>query len=238
MIKFFRHIRQNLLSEGKTGTYFKYAIGEILLVVIGILIALQINNWNENRKTQKEIGEIYSQIVFELDNDIAELSDNLERYESMKFVFDSVVSDSRTVDLLDDGLSRIISVNPSTILNKSGVERLRTISVNDSLSLKVIEMYEYLEGFNVREQVIFDSQRIMILKYKDNYSWYPEWISKRITKDNSGKELQDYFVNSQEYRHNVIYIYQLVYNNYVPLLRRTIPQIKEIRNELQNAINK
>ncbi|QCX38427.1 hypothetical protein FF125_08285 [Aureibaculum algae] len=49
MIKFFRKIRQNLLSEGKTGKYLKYALGEIVLVVIGILIALQINNWNQNR---------------------------------------------------------------------------------------------------------------------------------------------------------------------------------------------
>jgi len=50
MINFFRRIRQNLLSEGKTGKYLKYAIGEIILVVIGILIALSINNWNEERK--------------------------------------------------------------------------------------------------------------------------------------------------------------------------------------------
>ena len=50
MIKFFRKIRQNLLSEGKTGKYFKYALGEILLVMIGILLALQVNNWNEQRK--------------------------------------------------------------------------------------------------------------------------------------------------------------------------------------------
>ncbi|MGS2727548.1 DUF6090 family protein [Psychroserpens sp. BH13MA-6] len=53
MIKFFRKIRHNLLSEGKTGKYLKYAIGEIILVVIGILIALQINNWNENQKENK-----------------------------------------------------------------------------------------------------------------------------------------------------------------------------------------
>ena len=50
MIKFFRTIRQKLLSEGNTGKYLKYAIGEILLVVIGILIALQVNTWNEKRK--------------------------------------------------------------------------------------------------------------------------------------------------------------------------------------------
>lgn len=50
MIKFFRKIRQNSLLENKTGKYFKYALGEIVLVVIGILIALQINNWNQQRK--------------------------------------------------------------------------------------------------------------------------------------------------------------------------------------------
>ena len=50
MIKFFRHIRQTLIMENKTSKYLKYAIGEIILVVVGILIALQINNWNENRK--------------------------------------------------------------------------------------------------------------------------------------------------------------------------------------------
>ena len=54
MIKFFRKIRQNLLSEGKTGKYFKYAVGEIVLVVIGILIALSINNWNQNRLESME----------------------------------------------------------------------------------------------------------------------------------------------------------------------------------------
>ena len=55
MIKFFRHIRQNLIMENKTGKYLKYAVGEIVLVVIGILIALQVNNWNENRKTEIKI---------------------------------------------------------------------------------------------------------------------------------------------------------------------------------------
>ncbi|OIQ30856.1 MAG: hypothetical protein BM564_01195 [Bacteroidetes bacterium MedPE-SWsnd-G2] len=54
MIKFYSKIRQKLISEEKTGKYFKYAIGEIVLVVIGILIALQINNWNEHRKASNE----------------------------------------------------------------------------------------------------------------------------------------------------------------------------------------
>ena len=52
MIKFFRYIRNTLVKDGKTTKYLKYAIGEIVLVVIGILIALSINNWNETQKLE------------------------------------------------------------------------------------------------------------------------------------------------------------------------------------------
>ncbi|WP_079512942.1 DUF6090 family protein [Maribacter arcticus] len=66
MIKFFRKIRQNMLNEGKTGKYFKYAIGEIMLVVIGILIALSINTWNENRKIRQSEQEILQNLKSDL----------------------------------------------------------------------------------------------------------------------------------------------------------------------------
>ena len=55
MIKFFRKIRYDLMGENKTGKYFKYAIGEIILVVIGILIAIQLNEWrNENTNNNQK----------------------------------------------------------------------------------------------------------------------------------------------------------------------------------------
>ena len=60
MIKFLRKIRYDLMEKNKTGKYLKYAIGEIVLVVIGILIALSINNWNENRKNN-ELVKVYCQ---------------------------------------------------------------------------------------------------------------------------------------------------------------------------------
>ena len=63
MIKFFRKIRYDLMEKNKTGKYFKYAIGEIILVVIGILIALQINNWNENRKNRVTEADYYCRIL-------------------------------------------------------------------------------------------------------------------------------------------------------------------------------
>ena len=74
MIRFFRQIRYDLMSKGKTSKYLKYAIGEILLVVIGILIALQINNWNEDRKAATFEREILSQIKINLEKDFAALT--------------------------------------------------------------------------------------------------------------------------------------------------------------------
>jgi hypothetical protein len=81
MIKFFRHIRQRLLIEGKTGKYLKYAIGEIALVVIGILIALQVNNWNEVRKDKKLVNEYLMSMMEDLNSDIMEYDQNIRSFE-------------------------------------------------------------------------------------------------------------------------------------------------------------
>ena len=77
MIKFFRKIRYNLMSENKTGKYFKYAIGEIVLVVIGILIALQINNWKENRKNNLKLNSVLIALQDNLQNDTITLAHHI-----------------------------------------------------------------------------------------------------------------------------------------------------------------
>ncbi|NRD24497.1 hypothetical protein HNV10_14660 [Winogradskyella litoriviva] len=94
MIKFFRKIRQNLLSEGKTGKYFKYAVGEIVLVVIGILIALQLNNLNDERKTENLRQVYYKQLLRDFEKDknyIKEASlsidSNMVKYKTYKETF-------------------------------------------------------------------------------------------------------------------------------------------------------
>jgi len=84
MIKFFRKIRYDLMEKNKTGKYFKYAIGEVILVVIGILIALQINNANEEKK-EKELANTYLEnLKLDLKSDISALelaSSDLNFYE-------------------------------------------------------------------------------------------------------------------------------------------------------------
>jgi len=79
MIKFFRSIRKNLLKEGKTSKYLKYAIGEIVLVVIGILIALSINNWNEHRRESQIEIKALTDLKNEFLENKAKMEESIEK---------------------------------------------------------------------------------------------------------------------------------------------------------------
>ena len=149
MIKFFRRIRQQLLSENKTGKYFKYAIGEIILVVIGILIALSINNWNEIRKEANEELKILSEIQSNLKQSLKEtksvLHDNetdLSRYISL---LNHVEQKLPYTVALDTAFCRIPSW-ASPYLTYTAYESLKSrgskLVRNDSLRMQIINMYE------------------------------------------------------------------------------------------------
>jgi len=149
MIKFFRKIRQNLLSEGKTGKYFKYAIGEILLVVIGILIALQINNWNEDRKVRtyelnqlKEIRENLKESKIEIDNDI---KFNTTTVKLFKRILNHMENDLPYDESLDSAF--FVFTNWETpFLPKNGYETIKLSGIdiikNQKLRKEIIKIYE------------------------------------------------------------------------------------------------
>jgi len=82
MVRFFRNIRQKLAAENKVMAYLRYAIGEIILVVVGILIALQVNNWNEQRK--QRINELHYLINLktDLNLNIAEIDNYIKTRRS------------------------------------------------------------------------------------------------------------------------------------------------------------
>ena len=116
MIKFFQNIRQRLISENKLRKYLFYAIGEIVLVVIGILIALQINNWNERQKELTLTNVYYCRILddFKLDKELIEKSQNQVKDHisyGKQLIIDLHNSNKGKHELLNDWL-KVIRLDP------------------------------------------------------------------------------------------------------------------------------
>lgn len=91
MIKFFRNIRKNLLKQAKVRSYFFYALGEIILVVIGILIALQINNWNTNRSQKNKESVYINNIKRDLIEQLASIEKQLEYEDHINSVASPII---------------------------------------------------------------------------------------------------------------------------------------------------
>ena len=164
MIKFFRQIRKSLLMENKTSKYFKYAIGEIILVVIGILIALQINNWNEERKNrnreQSILKNLQSDFKANIDNVDKTYNSFLEAYEASANLLEIISSSdaiygSEIEYLLDEIINKTMSLDINT---GSINEMLNTGSINlirDNNLKKQLSNWSYFETDTQDDVVIY-----------------------------------------------------------------------------------
>lgn len=152
MIKFFRKIRQNLLSEGKTGKYLKYAIGEIALVMIGILLALQINNWNESQKMNKWEHRFLIDLKSELKTNLYQLEEINNRHLSVHNAIIELKSLLKTATLNDK--SKIDSIYaltlfqstffPTTGVYDSGLSAGKVENIkNDRLKYDIMNLYNH-----------------------------------------------------------------------------------------------
>ena len=138
MIPFFRKIRKKMADDNRPLKYMRYAIGEILLVVVGILIALQINNWNEGRKQQNEINGALTQILNDLKQD-KEILDFFNKIEAEHILYLKTISNNNYDSV---GLDTILkSLDHYMYFSKngngySGLKESGKISNIDNLELK------------------------------------------------------------------------------------------------------
>ena len=149
MIKFFRKIRYDLIEKIKTGKYFKYAIGEIVLVVIGILIALQINNWNENRKAEVEEIKILANLKSDLEKTLIEFANAVEFNKSTVAEISKIQHHHKNNLPYDEKLDFSFGVIPHfyfSFVTNSTYKSLQTVGIgiiqNDSLKNKIVNIYD------------------------------------------------------------------------------------------------
>jgi hypothetical protein len=189
MIKFFRKIRQNLLMENKTGKYFKYAIGEIILVVVGILIALSINNWNENQKNQTKKTKLLKALKIEFISNQKQL-DTVLYYDNIVLKSASKLMEfgpETSIDIVQDSLPYWLqnsafrwTFDPLNGALRSGISsgEIHLIK-NDSLSNLLFGWSDFVSDYKegeirtveaVKASKSVIEKHIRLVDYKNTYS--------------------------------------------------------------------
>ena len=151
MIKFFRRTRQQLIKENRAGKYLLYAIGEIVLVVIGILIALQINNANENGKLEVIKQGYYEQLLLDLDKDLEEVHSNIAWLEN------SIASYNTYIDLFKKPALDLLQV-------PLAANEVQAIGINFAYNSNTIETLESTGDIKLMSLEI----RNKLMELKDN----------------------------------------------------------------------
>lgn len=167
MINFFRKIRQNLLTENKVSKYLLYAIGEIVLVVIGILIALQINNWNEKRKEVKVETKILLEIKNNLQSDLIDLEENIINYgkraKSHEYIINWIESNQSFQDSLQNSI--FITSYPSDIfINRTAYENLKGYGLSSVSSESLRNQISHLYEFQYKRYIDYNNQHTDAVK--------------------------------------------------------------------------
>ena len=148
MLRFFRQIRQRLLTENKFSKYLLYAIGEILLVVIGILIALQVNNWNEERKAGQVELSLLEELKADLEyskKELEQVSDTNKEYLEGYRLIHSYIEEDRAYNVVLDSAFTNLDLWSQPYLSTMTYETIKTKGIdliqNDSLKKQIVEVY-------------------------------------------------------------------------------------------------
>ena len=179
MIKFFRKIRYDLMEQNKTGKYFKYAIGEIILVMIGILLALQVNNWNEHKNNINQASKHLVTIMLNLEDDIKQAQDLITTTEK-KVEFSEVFLDQfKTLKPINDDVQMYIvalMLVHEIEVNTNGLEALTNSDgmtyINETIQVKLLNYYRHIEQLKSREEITSKDIETLYEPYvKENYNW-------------------------------------------------------------------
>jgi hypothetical protein len=227
----------NLLKSKKVKSYISYAIGEILLIVIGISIAVYINDAVENNNQEKLLNTIFKTISSDLETDLQEVDIILQSYERFEPYFDYVL------DSLDVGRSMkdcpncpnvLTSAIPFSIRNRGYQQLLNYKAYNlentDSLIFKVSNFYaSYTKLTEIVNELILEDTNENLDYLKVNYPYFKDLFT---TKENPNR--MDFFENNIEFVNRVAMREVLDYSNHVQLLESYKKDAKDILDQIRN----
>ena len=169
MIKFFRKIRQRLQTENKVSKYLLYAIGEIVLVVVGILIALQINNWNNDRLNKVLIRSYAKEVSQDLNKDIALMDEAIKAYEGFIAIKEWGLKKKTFTVFQKDSIIMYTTTNyREHKLTNQTFEKIKNSGIS--------EFYQYKDLFDT----INNYYTVHYSRYNNWIEWDASWTTKEF----------------------------------------------------------
>lgn len=212
-MRIFNDLRQQMIKSKKLKNYIFYAIGEVILVVIGILIALWVNRSNEERKLITKTHQIGSQVLKQLHKDVKEIDSIIQDWDYERRVADTILRITKK----GEPIPKECNMCPVLITGAS----IPTITDRVPKSIGENELYEgelldllteiefhYLEGLKMSsfyENSIIDFTTGTLKFWQNNYDWFAEFSGRGYC----GDACKDYFYNSSDYKNRVAY-YELI----------------------------
>lgn len=241
MIKFFKKIRQRLLAVNKFGKYLIYAFGEIVLVVIGILIALSVNNYNENQKQETIITETLRLIHRELSEDIRKVNAAIEYYSHKDTLINFIMTHElsrkdfqgkRRMDYVSVGGNR-----RRVVINTNGFELLMTHSQ------KIPQKYQgLLEPLKMVYQSGTEALQVSSSHLNKTIEEYlsdlndKEWHHKQLYFRTLDDDAIDFYLNDPSYKNHLANYHSAAINNYYENLFYLRFDIEDVYDELTDLL--
>lgn len=242
MIKLYRQIRYKLLQKEKTSRYFKYAAGEIILVVIGILIALSINNWNSNINNLNKEKQYLESFIVDLDKNRNELNRVIEKSDRTKEMLDSIFQLKRgeipppSVAVFEEWVKEgfnytVYKTQEGTIKDIIGSGNLGVIK-NDSIRLAMVSWEGNLKSIREWESLAKNSRKEFAQCLNSLVDIYKEAMFEPILTQSNMNDLllNRIFLNQLMSR---IISTDNLYNNYVSELVRLEALISNVKKDLE-----
>ena len=205
MLKIFRKVRHNMIKNNKVTAYILYAIGEIVLVMIGILLAMQVNNWNEERIQKTQLNSILKTVSLDLKTDTIVANSLIDYYKeneknSLKIINREIKKENYKDCPQCAGL--ITVYRPFNVQTK-GYNLLTNFSdknsiKNDSLVTQITQFYPSFMGLIDDSNGFIKNEVLSNIESFKKHSWFVDWTQGKVNDD-----MIYYFTESEEYRKQV-----------------------------------
>jgi hypothetical protein len=240
MLKIFRNARQNMIKNKKVTAYILYAIGEIILVMIGILLALQVNNWNESRKQKNELNNILRTVSYDLETDTLVASQVTRLYDTLQAKSIIIINKKLKKENYKDcplcpSLTTFYS--PFNIQTK-GYELLKNLSnetanQKDSLITDIVQVYTIFKPIIEKNNERLENEVMKNLNELKDYPWFVD-----LSQGKFNEEMVAYFAESEDYRKRVALHNMLATNNHLAITKEYKRQATEILKQINIRLSK